>query len=73
MAWQLLLVPLVPALVFGLLALSAWVEQRTLSPQAMILRAVRTNGSPEIAEHLVTVETARLLAANPFVVEEPPA
>ena len=70
MAWQLILVPLVPALVFGLLVLSSWIEQRTLSPQALILRAVRTNGSPDIAEQLVTVETARVLAADPFAFDE---
>lgn len=61
MAWELLLVPLVPALVFGLLLLTSWIEQRTLSPQAMILRAVRTRGEPEIAERLVALESARLL------------
>ena len=62
MAWELLLVPLVLALVLGLLLFTSWIEQRTLSPQAMILRAVRTRGEPEIAERLVAIESARLLA-----------
>jgi hypothetical protein len=66
MQWELLLlVPMVPAVVFGLLVLTSWIEQRTLSPQALILRAVRTNGSaPEVVEHLVTVECARALQAD---------
>ena len=70
MQWSLFLVPTIPALALALLLLSSWIEQRTLSSQALILRAVRTKGSPDVAEHLVTVETARLLAAEPFGADE---
>jgi hypothetical protein len=50
------------ALVTGLLFLSALVEERILSPQAMILRVARTRAaSPEHAETFVAAEFERLL------------
>lgn len=58
----LLLVPGTFALLFGMLLLSAWVEDRVLSPQSLIMAAVRTRGSsPELAELLVARESERLL------------
>ena len=59
--WQLLLVPLIPLIVLGFLVLSAWIEDRMLSPQALVVKAVRSRGaSPEVAERLVAAECARL-------------
>ena len=63
-AWQLLLVPLIPMLVLGFLVLSAWIENRMLSPQALIVRAVRARSRPEVAERLVAVESARLMSVD---------
>ncbi len=62
MSWELLLVLVVPLALIGVLSLSAWVERRILSPQALIVRAARGHGTdPDIAERLVAVETERLL------------
>jgi hypothetical protein len=62
MSWELLLVPVVPVALIGMLSLSAWVERRIISPQALIVRAARGHHTnPDIAERLVTVETERLL------------
>ena len=59
--WQLLLVPLIPLIVLGFLVLSAWIEERMLSPRALIVRAARSpRSSPETAERLVAAECARL-------------
>ena len=63
-AWQLLLVPTIPLVVLGFLVLTAWFENRMLSPQALIVRAVRSRSHPEVAEQLVAVESARLLGAD---------
>jgi hypothetical protein len=50
------------ALLMGLLFLSALVEQRVLSPQALILRVARTRAaSPDHAETFVAQEFERLL------------
>jgi hypothetical protein len=50
------------ALLMGLLFLSALVEQRVLSPQALILRVARTRAaSPDHAEAFVAREFERLL------------
>ena len=60
-AWQLLLVPIIPLLVLGFLVLSAWIEDRMLSPQALIVRAVRSpKANPDVTERLVAAECARL-------------
>ena len=63
-AWQLLLVPMIPLVVLAFLVISAWIENRMLSPQALIVRAVRSRSHPEVAEQLVAVESARLLGAE---------
>ena len=53
------------ALLMGLLFLSALVEQRVLSPQALILRVARTRAaSPDHAEVFVAREFERLLREN---------
>ena len=63
-AWQLLLVPMIPLVVLAFLVASAWIENRMLSPQALIVRAVRARSHPEVAERLVAMESARLLGAE---------
>ena len=63
-AWQLLLVPMIPLIVLAFLVLSAWIENRMLSPQALIVRAVRARSHPEVAERLVAVESGRLLGPD---------
>ncbi|MEY2567565.1 MAG: hypothetical protein QOE35_2094 [Actinomycetota bacterium] len=58
----LLLIPGTFVLLLGLLLLSAWVEERVLSPQSMILQVARTRAStPEYAEAFVAREFDRLL------------
>jgi UPF0716 family protein affecting phage T7 exclusion len=58
----LLAIPGCMALLLGLLLVSAWVEERVLSPQALILRVARTRASsPEYAEAFVAREFDRLL------------
>jgi UPF0716 family protein affecting phage T7 exclusion len=58
----LLLIPGTFGLLLGLLLLSAWVEERVLSPQSMILQVTRTRAStPEYAEAFVAREFDRLL------------
>jgi UPF0716 family protein affecting phage T7 exclusion len=58
----LLLIPGTFGLLLGLLLLSAWVEERVLSPQSMILQVARTRAStPEYAEAFVAREFDRLL------------
>jgi hypothetical protein len=58
----LLLVPGTLVLLLALLLLSAWVEERVLSPQSLILRVARTQAStPEYAEAFVAREFDRLL------------
>ena len=61
--WLLLLsIPVALAIPSLLLALSAMVEERVLSPRSMILSAVRARRSPpEFTEALVAREFERLL------------
>jgi hypothetical protein len=61
-ALLLLAVPLAFVLVSALLALSTFLEERVLSPRAMILSAARARHSaPEFAEAFVAREVERLL------------
>ena len=61
-SWLLLSIPGTIVLLMGLLFLSAFVEERVLSPQALILRVARSRGStPEYAEAFVAREFDRLL------------
>ena len=61
-SWILLAIPGTLSLLMGLLFLSALVEERILSPQALILRVARQRGgSPEYAEAFVAREFDRLL------------
>jgi hypothetical protein len=58
----LLLIPGTFVLLMGLLLLSAWVEERALSPQSLILQVAKTrSSSPEYAEAFVAREFDRLL------------
>jgi hypothetical protein len=58
----LLFIPGTLALLMALLFLSALVEERVLSPRALILRVARTNAAtPEHAETFVAREFERLL------------
>lgn len=59
-------IPLTLGLLFGVLLLSAFVEERFLSPRAVVLSVVRTKSrsTPEYAEALVARECDRLLAAD---------
>ncbi len=61
-AWYLVFVPFTPLLIFGVLWLSVVVEQRVLSPRALVARAVRSRrSSPEQAEALVAAQLRKLL------------
>jgi UPF0716 family protein affecting phage T7 exclusion len=61
-SWILLAIPGTITLLMGLLFISALVEERILSPQALILRVARNRGgSPEYAETFVAREFDRLL------------
>jgi UPF0716 family protein affecting phage T7 exclusion len=61
-SWILLAIPGTITLLMGLLFISALVEERILSPQALILRVARNRGgSPEYAEAFVAREFDRLL------------
>lgn len=60
--WSLLLVPGALALVMGLLVAVAWLEQRILSPQALIWWAVKARNTPEHAERVVRAQGERLLS-----------
>jgi hypothetical protein len=58
----LLLIPGTFVLLMGLLLLSAWVEERALSPQSLILQVAKArSSSPEYAEAFVAREFDRLL------------
>ena len=61
--WLLVLtIPMALLIPCCLLALSAFVEQRALSPRSMIMSAARARHSkPELAEALVAREFERLL------------
>jgi hypothetical protein len=60
-AWALVVVPGTCALLAGLLFMSAYAEQRFLSPRSLIRRAVRARNSPEFAEAFVARQFERLL------------
>ena len=60
--WGVLLVPVGLGSVVGVLALTAWLEQRVLSPRALIRSAARARlGSPAHVEVLVAEQCDRLL------------
>lgn len=61
--YALLAIPTTLMLLFGVLLLSAFVEERVLSPRAVVLSVARARGSsPEYAEALVARECERVLA-----------
>lgn len=61
-SWSLLAIPASLALTVALLALSALVEQRVLSPRSMIVSAARARRTgPEYTEAIVAREFERLL------------
>jgi hypothetical protein len=58
----LLAVPASLVLIMGILLLSAWIEQRVLSPRSMIISAARARRTPpEFAEAFVARQLERLL------------
>ena len=60
--WWLLLVPVSLGLMAGLLAATAWLEQRVLAPHQVILASVRSRRTPvEHIEAFVAREAERLL------------
>ena len=60
--WELLFVPASLALVYSLLFVVSWLEQRVLSPRSLILHSARSRGTrPEHVEALVTAQSQRLL------------
>ena len=60
--WELLFVPASLALVYSLLFVVSWFEQRVLSPRSLILHSARSRGTrPEHVEALVTAQSQRLL------------
>ena len=60
--WWLLFVPVSLALMAGLLAATAWLEQRMLAPHRIILAGVRSRRAPvEHIEAFVAREAERLL------------
>ena len=59
------------AAVVGLLLLAAWLERNVLSPRAVIAAAARSNVDPDVAEHVVAAEAARLLAEVDVEAEAP--
>ncbi|MGI9032949.1 MAG: hypothetical protein ACR2HY_04575 [Acidimicrobiales bacterium] len=62
--WELLFVPASLALIFGLLFVVTWFEQRVLSPRSLILHSARARGSrPDQVEALVVAQSQRLLEA----------
>jgi hypothetical protein len=61
-AWEVLVVPAALGSVAVLLALTAWLERRVLSPRALILSAARARrGSAGHVEALVAEQCDRLL------------
>ncbi|MGH9179143.1 MAG: hypothetical protein ACRD0N_11410 [Acidimicrobiales bacterium] len=60
-AWPLLAIPGTCALLALLLFMSAYAEQRFLSPRSLIRRAVRARNTPEFAEAFVARQFDRLL------------
>ncbi len=64
----LLAVPASLLLIMGILLLSAWIEQRVLSPRSMIISAVRARRTPpEFAEAFVARQLERLLSNDQSV------
>jgi hypothetical protein len=60
--WELLFVPASLALVYSLLFVVSWFEQRVLSPRSLILHSARSQGTrPEHVEALVAAQSQRLL------------
>ena len=60
--WWLLFVPVSLGLIAGLLAATAWLEQRILAPHRIILAGVRARRAPiEHIEAFVAREAERLL------------
>ena len=60
--WEVLFVPASLALVYSLLFVVSWFEQRVLSPRSLILHSARSRGTrPEQVEALVTAQSERLL------------
>ena len=65
-AWLLLSIPAMPLLLGAVLFLSAKVEDRFLSPQALILGVARARwNSPEYTEMFVAKQFDRLLKDYP--------
>ena len=61
-SWALLFVPATLVVLMGLLFLTALVEERVLSPRALILRVARTRyATPDHAEAFVARQFERLL------------
>ena len=70
--WDLLLVPLSLSLIFLLLFVMSWFEQRVLSPRSLILHSARSRGTrPEHVEALVAAQSQRLLEGMPRPAEAP--
>ena len=64
-AWVLLTIPGTIALLMALLSLSAFVEERMLSPQALVAAAVRSRSAdPEYAEAFVASQLEALVSAE---------
>jgi hypothetical protein len=77
--WELLFVPASLALVYSLLFVVSWFEQRVLSPRSLILHSARSRGTrPEHVEALVAAQSQRLLegmlrpSESPSAEERPP-
>ncbi len=69
--WELLFVPASLALVYSLLFVVSWFEQRVLSPRSLILHSARSRGTrPEHVEALVAAQSQRLLEG---MLGDPPA
>ena len=60
--WEVLFVPASLALVYSLLFVVSWFEQRVLSPRSLIMHSARARGTrPEQVEALVAAQSQRLL------------
>jgi hypothetical protein len=60
--WEVLFVPASLALIYSLLYVVSWFEQRVLSPRSLILHSARSRGTrPEHVEALVAAQSQRLL------------